>query len=74
MIFQSLIGPGKSRCDVPSGTTQRQDGPPPNFKFQIFFHSRIPIKTFHVSKDVDFYHFDNFYETERCFCHHVEIP
>ncbi len=22
MIFQSLMGPRKSRCDVPSGTTQ----------------------------------------------------
>jgi hypothetical protein len=23
MIFQSLMGPRKSRCDVPNGTTQR---------------------------------------------------
>jgi len=23
MIFQSLMGLGKSRCDIPSGTTQR---------------------------------------------------
>jgi hypothetical protein len=27
MIFQSLMGPGKSRCDVPSGTTQGQKAP-----------------------------------------------
>jgi hypothetical protein len=25
MIFQSLKGLGKSRCDIPSGTTQGQD-------------------------------------------------
>jgi hypothetical protein len=25
MIFQSLMGPRKSKCDVPSGTTQGQD-------------------------------------------------
>ncbi len=23
MIFQSLMGPRKSRCDIPNGTTQR---------------------------------------------------
>ncbi len=27
MIFQSLMGLGKSRCDIPSGTTQGQDYP-----------------------------------------------
>jgi hypothetical protein len=27
MIFQSLIGLRKLRCDVPSGTTQGQDWP-----------------------------------------------
>jgi hypothetical protein len=73
MIFQSLTGLGKSRCDIPSGTTQGQDYPPPNFKFQVFFHSRIPIKTLHVSKDVEFYHLDSSYVAERCLCHHVEI-
>jgi hypothetical protein len=25
MIFQSSMGPGKSRCDIPSGTTQGQN-------------------------------------------------
>ncbi len=27
MIFQSLMGLGKLKCDVPSGTTQGQDCP-----------------------------------------------
>jgi hypothetical protein len=27
IIFQSLIGPRKSRCDVPNGTTQGQRAP-----------------------------------------------
>jgi len=74
MIFQNLMGLGKSRCDVPSGTTQRHDAPPPNIKFQVFFHSRVPIETLHVLKDVDFYHLDSFYVAERCFCHHADIP
>jgi hypothetical protein len=29
MIFQSSMGPKKSRCDVPSGTTQGYDCPKP---------------------------------------------
>jgi hypothetical protein len=74
MIFQILMGLGKSRCDVFSDTTQGWDCPLPNFKFQVFFHSRIPIKTLHVSKDVEFYHLDSFYVAKRCLCHHVEIP
>jgi hypothetical protein len=72
MIFQSLMGPRKSRCGVFNGTTQGQDCHPPNFKFQTFFHSQIPIETFHVSRDV-FYHLDNSYVAERCLCCHVEI-
>jgi hypothetical protein len=54
MIFQSLISPRKSRCDVLNGNTQGHDYPPPNFKFQTIFHSRVPIETFHVSKNVFF--------------------
>ncbi len=27
MIFQSLMGPGKLKCDVPSGTSQGHDCP-----------------------------------------------
>jgi hypothetical protein len=50
MIFQSLMGLGKSRCDIPSDTTQGLDNPPPNFKFQAFFHSQVPIKILHVQK------------------------
>jgi hypothetical protein len=30
MIFQSLMGPRKSRCDIPNGTTQGQDCPRAN--------------------------------------------
>jgi hypothetical protein len=65
------MGPRKSRCDIPSGTTQGQDYPPPNFKFQVFFHSQVPIEILHVSKNVVFYDLDNSYVDERC-CH-VEI-
>ncbi len=34
MIFQSSMSSGKSRCDVPSGTTQEQD----YFLSLFFFH------------------------------------
>jgi len=30
MTFQSSMGPGKSRCDIPSGTTQRKSYPKNN--------------------------------------------
>ncbi len=35
MIFKSLMGARKSRCDVPSGTTQGWACPdcPPNYNF-----------------------------------------
>jgi hypothetical protein len=33
MIFQSLMGPGKLRCDVPNGTTQGRDCPIGDIEF-----------------------------------------
>jgi hypothetical protein len=72
MIFQNLMGPRKSRCEVLNGTTQGQDCPLPNFKFQFFFHFRVPIESFHVSRNV-FYHLNSSYGAERCICRHVEI-
>jgi hypothetical protein len=44
MIFQSSMDLGKSRCDVPSGTTQGQD-----FPIQVFIEA-IPQFRFHEKK------------------------
>jgi hypothetical protein len=40
MIFQSLMGPRRSRCDIPSGTTQGwacpKTSPSPHIKDGVF--------------------------------------
>jgi hypothetical protein len=47
MVFQSLMGPRKSRCDVPNGTTQGHDYPSANEN--IYQYGKI-IKLFELHK------------------------
>jgi len=49
MIFQSLIGLGKSRCDFPSGTTQGCFHPQKNIFYSFVVINFITKKGYNVN-------------------------